>query len=295
MATKGYHVHALGASGGWKRHGLMVMQERRVPHVANLRTDDPECDLSLVRTQRPLHARTVLANTTGFGGINAALVFREVEEEASGGPGGVQQTAPIPMSPPMREPSRPESRRCVAWTCARHQGGDEPVNALDGVSLGDRRRRDGGAHGAQRLREEYAAQPYRVRGSSRPAVWRSGVSTGALGDDALTRFRPGRVGTVFQFFNLLPSLSAGDNVASRWCCRACANPMWTAGSPKRSKRSGSGQVAGLPLRAFRRPDAAGGDRARNYSDRPAILLADDKPTGNLDSHTGEVVWICWCG
>ena len=80
MATKGYHAHALGASGGWEAiMVLLAMQERRVPAVANLSNDDPECDLSLVRTPRELRARTVLANTTGFGGINAALVFRAVD------------------------------------------------------------------------------------------------------------------------------------------------------------------------------------------------------------------------
>jgi 3-oxoacyl-(acyl-carrier-protein) synthase len=79
MATKGHHGHALGASGAWELIlALQSMRDRKVPQVANLTNDDPECDLSLTRRPLDLHARTALANTTGFGGINAALVLREV-------------------------------------------------------------------------------------------------------------------------------------------------------------------------------------------------------------------------
>ncbi len=79
MATKGHHGHALGASGAWELILLLqAMRERHVPSIANLQNDDPECDLPLVKTGRAVHARTALANTTGFGGINAALVVREV-------------------------------------------------------------------------------------------------------------------------------------------------------------------------------------------------------------------------
>ena len=77
MATKGQHGHALGATGVWEAAlSLLAIARRTVPRSVNADEPDPACDLALtrVRTERPV--RTVLSNSAGFGGINAALVFR---------------------------------------------------------------------------------------------------------------------------------------------------------------------------------------------------------------------------
>jgi 3-oxoacyl-[acyl-carrier-protein] synthase II len=79
-ATKGQHGHALGATGAWEAAlSLLAIHEGRVPRTVNLDHVDPECDLDYVREERVLAPRIVLSNSTGFGGINAALVLRSVE------------------------------------------------------------------------------------------------------------------------------------------------------------------------------------------------------------------------
>jgi 3-oxoacyl-[acyl-carrier-protein] synthase II len=80
MATKGQHGHALGASGAWEAAlALLAIHERRVPRIVNLENVDPACDLDFVREERRFAPRVVLKNSTGFGGINAALVLRAAE------------------------------------------------------------------------------------------------------------------------------------------------------------------------------------------------------------------------
>jgi 3-oxoacyl-[acyl-carrier-protein] synthase II len=79
-ATKGQHGHALGATGAWEAAiSLLAITEGRVPGVVNLDETDPECDLQFVRTTSARRPAIVLSNSSGFGGINAALVFRRVE------------------------------------------------------------------------------------------------------------------------------------------------------------------------------------------------------------------------
>ena len=78
--TKGQHGHALGATGAWEAAlSLLAIHERFVPRIVNLENVDPACDLDYVREERSLRPRVVLSNSTGFGGINAALVLRGVE------------------------------------------------------------------------------------------------------------------------------------------------------------------------------------------------------------------------
>jgi 3-oxoacyl-[acyl-carrier-protein] synthase II len=81
VATKGQHGHALGATGAWEAAlTLLSMRHRMLPGMVNLESVDPACDLDLVREARPAAARLALSNSTGFGGINAALVFKSAEE-----------------------------------------------------------------------------------------------------------------------------------------------------------------------------------------------------------------------
>jgi 3-oxoacyl-[acyl-carrier-protein] synthase II len=80
IATKGNHGHALGATGAWEAALTLLAMERRVlPGIANLECVEPSCDLDLVRAERASAPRVALSNSTGFGGINAALVLRAAE------------------------------------------------------------------------------------------------------------------------------------------------------------------------------------------------------------------------
>jgi putative ABC transport system ATP-binding protein len=106
--------------------------------------------------------------------------------------------------------------------------------------------------------------------------------TGA-GEAALTHFRRESVGFVFQFYNLIPSLTARENVAL--VTEIAANPM----APEAALA-----MVGLEQRMDHFPaQLSGGEQqrvaiARAIAKRPAVLLCDE-PTGALDSRTGIVV------
>jgi putative ABC transport system ATP-binding protein len=111
---------------------------------------------------------------------------------------------------------------------------------------------------------------------------------GRLDDDALTRVRRDRIGFVFQFFNLLPTLTLAENVAL---------PLLLAGSsPADAMRRARtlGDRVGLSARLDAYPaQVSGGEMqraaiARAIVHEPALLVADE-PTGNLDSGNGTRV------
>ena len=80
MATKGQHGHALGATGAWEAAlSLLAIDRATLPRVVGLIVDDPQCALPFARRTAERSIRTILSNTAGFGGINAALVFSSVE------------------------------------------------------------------------------------------------------------------------------------------------------------------------------------------------------------------------
>lgn len=127
-----------------------------------------------------------------------------------------------------------------------------------------------------------------MAGLTRPdtgSVAVDGQDLSTLSDYDLTLFRRRKIGLVFQAFNLIPTLTARDNVLL---------PMLADG------RSGDGQVddllakLGLADRARHRPDAlSGGEQqrvaiARAIIGDPSIILADE-PTGSLDSVTGQSI------
>ena len=109
-----------------------------------------------------------------------------------------------------------------------------------------------------------------------------------LNDDGLTRLRRTRIGLIFQAFNLLPTLSALENIAL---------PLLINGSAIRPARQQAARlldVVGLTDRAAHRPDElSGGQQQRVAIARALIadapLLLADEPTGNLDSQTGEEI------
>lgn len=120
------------------------------------------------------------------------------------------------------------------------------------------------------------------------SYWLNGEPVSDLSDAELTRIRRHKIGFVFQFFHLVPRLSAAENVEL---------PMLfgglSAGERRRHAAAALDRV-GLSPRAAHRPDAlSGGERqrvalARAIVMRPAMLLADE-PTGNLDTRSGDVV------
>jgi len=80
--TKGYYGHALGASGAIEA-AICALVSRRgwLPPTVNLETPDPACDLDHVTgAGRPGSPEYILSNSFGFGGINAALVFRRGDD-----------------------------------------------------------------------------------------------------------------------------------------------------------------------------------------------------------------------
>ncbi len=79
-ATKGQHGHALGASGAWEAAlSVLTLTHGIVPGTVNTIDLDPECPLAIVREAVASAPRVILSNSAGFGGINAALVFRRIE------------------------------------------------------------------------------------------------------------------------------------------------------------------------------------------------------------------------
>jgi ABC-type lipoprotein export system ATPase subunit len=115
-----------------------------------------------------------------------------------------------------------------------------------------------------------------------------GVSLGSMSDDERTDYRAERMGFVFQFYNLMPVLSAVENVEL---------PLLVSHTPAREARSRALQaleMVGLGERAAHVPEElSGGQRqrvtiARALVNDPAIVWADE-PTGDLDSENAQEI------
>lgn len=121
-------------------------------------------------------------------------------------------------------------------------------------------------------------------------VFLDGKPLHGITDNELTLLRRRHVGYVFQFFNLLPLLTAVENVGL---------PLLLEGLPfsqVKSRAESLLQQVGLSERTGHRPDQLSGGEmqrvaiARALIANPAVLLADE-PTGNLDSHTSEEIFL----
>jgi putative ABC transport system ATP-binding protein len=174
----------------------------------------------------------------------------------------------------------------LSGICREYAVGDETVHALDHVDLTIRPAEYVsimGPSGSGKstllnvlgLLDRPTAGTYRLKGED----------VSHLDDDALAAHRQQHIGFVFQFFHLIPRLTALENVEL---------PLVLTGAAPRERRDRAAQIlesVGLKARAGHRPDQlSGGERqrvaiGRAIVMRPSFLLADE-PTGNLDTKSG---------
>ncbi len=167
--------------------------------------------------------------------------------------------------------------------------GDRKVTALDGISLEvplGRFMAIMGASGSGKSTLLHLMAGLAVADIGKVLI--NGTNLGTMNDYDLTLFRRRNIGLVFQSFNLIPTLSAEENVML---------PLMLDG---KNTQAGDAKVAevlaslGLANRATHRPDAmSGGEQQRVAIGRalisnPAVILADE-PTGNLDSVNSKAV------
>jgi putative ABC transport system ATP-binding protein len=165
--------------------------------------------------------------------------------------------------------------------------GDAAVDALRGISLDVRQGRLTAVMGPSGSGK--STLMHILAGLDRPTdgtVHIGGEEITGMGDNELTRLRRRSIGFVFQFFNLLPMLTAEENVVL---------PLSIAGQkPDPAFLDDLLERVGIADRRTHRPaELSGGQQqraaiARALVSQPAIVFADE-PTGNLDSHTGAEI------
>ncbi|HSC91887.1 MAG TPA: ABC transporter ATP-binding protein [Gaiellaceae bacterium] len=169
----------------------------------------------------------------------------------------------------------------------RYGTGDAAVDALRGVSLEVARGKLTAVMGPSGSGK--STLMHILAGLDRPTegtVSIAGTEIGSLNDNQLTKLRRRHIGFVFQFFNLLPMLTAEENILL---------PLSIAGEkPDEAWVDEVMERVGLADRRRHRPaELSGGQQqrvavARALVSRPTVLFADE-PTGNLDSRTGAEV------
>jgi putative ABC transport system ATP-binding protein len=176
----------------------------------------------------------------------------------------------------------------VATDLTRRYGeGDAAVDALAGVSTGFDRDRFTAIMGPSGSGK--STLMHILAGLDKPTsgtVELDGVEITGLDDGELTKLRRDKLGFVFQFFNLIPVLTAEENLVL---------PLSIAGrKPDREWLDQLVQTVGLGDRRTHRPsELSGGQQqrvalARALVSKPAVVFADE-PTGNLDSKASEEV------
>ncbi len=170
----------------------------------------------------------------------------------------------------------------------RYGAGDTAVHALRGVSVTVAEGELTAVMGPSGSGK--STLMHLLAGLDRPTageVWIDGTAIGRLGDAELTQLRREHIGFVFQFFNLLPMLTAEENILL---------PLQLGGrKPERAWVEELIDKVGLGDRRAHRPsELSGGQQqrvalARALVSKPTVVFADE-PTGNLDSTTsGEVL------
>ena len=170
----------------------------------------------------------------------------------------------------------------------RYGEGDTAVEALRGVTLDVQQGKltavmGPSGSGKSTLMHIMAALDRPTSGT----VWIAGTQLGNLSDTQITKLRRKHIGFVFQFFNLLPMLTAEENIVL---------PLSIAGEkPDKAWLQELTEKVGLEDRRTHRPaELSGGQQqrvaiARALVSRPTVMFADE-PTGNLDSTTsGEIL------
>ena len=128
-------------------------------------------------------------------------------------------------------------------------------------------------------------------GMDRPTggeIWVNGANVASMTERQLEEYRLRQVGFVFQFFNLIPSLSAIENLEL---------PMLIAGRPadeRRARAESLLETVGLRQKGFKRPEELSGGEQQRVAvclalvNDPPLVLADE-PTGNLDSSNAKII------
>jgi putative ABC transport system ATP-binding protein len=171
--------------------------------------------------------------------------------------------------------------------CRRYGEGDAAVDALAGVTTAFERGRYSAIMGPSGSGK--STLMHILAGLDRPtsgSVELDGVEITALDDADLTRLRRDKLGFIFQFFNLIPVLTAEENIVL---------PLSIAGKrPDEEWLRRLVDTVGLADRLTHRPaELSGGQQqrvavARALISKPAVVFADE-PTGNLDSKASEEV------
>ena len=171
-----------------------------------------------------------------------------------------------------------------------HRKGQETIHALDGIDLDVAEKGMVAIVGASGSGK--SSLLHVIGAMDRPSSGQlcvAGQDLTTLPEVALTRFRRQTVGFVFQAFNLIPNLTAVENVML---------PMEFNGvstSERRDRASSLLERVGLGKRLGHRPrELSGGEQqrvaiARALANDPPLVLADE-PTGNLDSKTGQLIY-----
>jgi putative ABC transport system ATP-binding protein len=194
-------------------------------------------------------------------------------------------TALQALAPPASPADAPSHPVVVGRDLVRRYGdGDTAVDALAGVSLSVSEGELVAVMGPSGSGK--STLMHIMAGLDRPTsgrAWIADREITAMGDTALTKLRRRHIGFVFQFFNLLPTLTAEENIVL---------PSRIAGNrPARAWLDEVIASVGLGERRDHRPaQLSGGQQqrvaiARAILARPTVMFADE-PTGNLDSRSG---------
>jgi putative ABC transport system ATP-binding protein len=176
------------------------------------------------------------------------------------------------------------SAACARHLSKRYGDGDAAVTALDDVSVGMNRAEFTAIMGPSGSGKSTLL--HMLAGLDRPSsgeLYIGDTEIGSLSDKDLTVLRRDRIGFIFQSFNLLPTLSAAENIVL---------PLRIAGrKPDRDWVDSIIETVGLSERLSHRPSQLSGGQqqrvaaARALASRPEIVFADE-PTGALDSRSG---------
>lgn len=168
-----------------------------------------------------------------------------------------------------------------------YRAGKTSVKALDGVSVSAYRGEILGIMGPSGSGKTTLLNI--ISGLDKPTkgfVFVNGVNITSLGEEELARFRLRNMGIVFQFYNLIPSLSIVENVEL---------PLALLGVPRAERREralSTLRELGLAHRAYFKPsELSGGEQqrvaiARAVVTNPSVVIMDE-PTGNLDSENSK--------